>query len=323
MARDKRIDSIKGLLIVLVILGHVITTLDNFNHINHAVMGLIYIFHMPLFIIISGYLTKNPAEQSARDMWRGVGNIAITLIIFQALSVIRLYFQGSSLEWALKCFPYGVLWYILCLIYWRILLYYTPKALLKRPALYLGLALIVTLVSGFTHLGNYLALQRGLNFYFFFLLGYYYRQGQIPSRWWKANVLYAALIIVLLPIIFWLYPHCGNIMNGADRYTISDLPQKLMILTCSVSLSLLVFNLMREFKLFTHLGKDSLFYYLYHFFIISLLIKPAVTYFNLPNTLPFMLLHTVIIVAVIYLMGKVPLFRWLTGPYLKRGTPAK
>ena len=48
MARDKRIDSIKGLLIVLVILGHV----DNVNRINHAVMGLIYIFHMPLFIII-------------------------------------------------------------------------------------------------------------------------------------------------------------------------------------------------------------------------------------------------------------------------------
>ena len=85
MARDKRIDSIKGLLIVLVILGHVITTLDNVNRINHAVMGLIYIFHMPLFILISGYLTKNPSEQSARDMWSGVGSIAITLAIFQLL----------------------------------------------------------------------------------------------------------------------------------------------------------------------------------------------------------------------------------------------
>ena len=53
MARDLRIDSLKGLLIILVLLGHVITSVDNVNFINHAVMGLIYVFHMPLFILIS------------------------------------------------------------------------------------------------------------------------------------------------------------------------------------------------------------------------------------------------------------------------------
>ena len=79
---------------------------------------------------------------------------------------------------------------------------------------------------------------------------------------------------------------------------------------------------MREIKLFTHLGKDSLFYYLYHFFIISLIIKPIAAYSNFPSTLPFMLLYTAVIVAIIYLMGKVPFFRWLTRPFLKRGTKA-
>ena len=48
MVRDTRLDSIKGLLIILVILGHLIIALDNYNFINHSVMGLIYIFHMPL-----------------------------------------------------------------------------------------------------------------------------------------------------------------------------------------------------------------------------------------------------------------------------------
>ena len=45
MARENRIDAIKGLLIILVILGHTIIALDNENIINHGVMGLIYIFH--------------------------------------------------------------------------------------------------------------------------------------------------------------------------------------------------------------------------------------------------------------------------------------
>ena len=56
MARDNRIDSLKGLLIILVILGHVITSLDNVNVVNHAVMGFIYVFHMPLFILVSRHL---------------------------------------------------------------------------------------------------------------------------------------------------------------------------------------------------------------------------------------------------------------------------
>ena len=46
MARDIRLDSLKGLLIILVILGHVITDIGNKSLLNHGVMGIIYIFHM-------------------------------------------------------------------------------------------------------------------------------------------------------------------------------------------------------------------------------------------------------------------------------------
>ena len=77
MVRDTRLDSIKGLLIILVILGHLIIALDNYNFINHSVMGLIYIFHMPLFILISGYLTKHPDRQTPQQMWKSVGKILV------------------------------------------------------------------------------------------------------------------------------------------------------------------------------------------------------------------------------------------------------
>jgi len=314
MARDSRIDSIKGLLIILVILGHVITTLDNNNFINHGVMGLIYVFHMPLFILISGYLTKNPDQQSAQGMWKGVLRIFIPLVIFHVLSSIRVSLTGGSFRNAMIYFPYGVLWYLMCLIYWRVILYYTPRPLRQRPLLYLGIAFLVTMMCGFTKLGNILSIQRGLNFYTFFLLGYYYRQGQLSTRWWKANALHGILALVLLPTIFLLYPRCGNIMNGADYYTFKDLPEKFLIVTCSVAMSLLVFNLMREVKWLTSLGIDSLFYYLYHYFIIALVITPLVDYFNLPLTFPFILIYTAVIIAIIYLMGKIKIFRWLVHP---------
>ena len=112
MARDNRIDSIKGLLIILVILGHLIIALDNYNFINHCVMGFIYIFHMPLFILISGYVTKHPDNQQPRDMWKTVGNIMVTLIIFQFISSLRIYLYHGDVLTSLKGFPFGILWYL-------------------------------------------------------------------------------------------------------------------------------------------------------------------------------------------------------------------
>ena len=315
MARDLRIDSLKGLLIILVLLGHVITALDNVNFINHAVMGLIYVFHMPLFILISGYLTKNPAQQRPREMWSRVGNIFITLLVFQLLTSLRIYVRYNDSFITTFCnFPYGILWYLMCLIYWRILLYYTPKWLLNRPILYLAIAFVVSLLCGLSHMGNFLALQRALNFYFFFLLGYYFRQGSISTKWWNHNILHLVVAVVLLPLIFWLFPRCGNFMNGADHYTLVDLPQKAMILSCSLAMCLLVFNKMPQVNLLVNIGKDSLFYYLYHFHIIFLCLVPLIRNYSMPTTLPFVILYTMALLGIVYLMSRIKIFRWLLNP---------
>ena len=318
MARENRIDAIKGLLIILVILGHTIIALDNENVINHGVMGLIYIFHMPLFILISGYLTKHPSQQSASHMWRGVGRIAVTLVIFQVLVSIRVQCMGGHFLAAMAMFPFGILWYLMSLMCWRIMLFYTPRALLDRPWLYLGLALVVSLLIGLTHLGLFLSIQRTLNFYLFFLLGFYYKQGVTNTRLWHNNLLHALVVIGLLPLLFWLYPKCGNVMNGADYYGIKGLPEKIMVLTCSISMSLLVFNLMRDNKILRVVGKDSMFYYLYHMFISIALVIPIVKALDWPRTLPFIILYTLAAVAIMWGMSKIQFFRWLIHPTFKQ-----
>ena len=314
MARDTRIDSLKGFLIVLVILGHLITTIDNVNRVNHAVMGLIYIFHMPLFILISGYLTKSPEQQSVRDMWRGVGKIFITLIIFHFLSCMRVWLYVGNFLNVLKIFPFSELWYLLSLIFWRIILYYSPKSLLNRPILSLGIAVVVSMFSGLTHLGVFLSIQRTLNFFLFFLMGYYYRQGMLSTKWWNNNWLHGAVVVVLLPLIFWLFPHCGNVMNGADHYRLVDLPGKAMILTCSVAMSLLVLNLYRDIVWLREIGVKSLFYYVYHIHVVSIVIMPLVMERQSLHSFPFILLYTGVVVGILYLMSKVRFFNWLVQP---------
>lgn len=53
MQRDLTIDTLKGFLIILVILGHLIGSLNVYG--GDKIWNFIYTFHMPLFVLISGY----------------------------------------------------------------------------------------------------------------------------------------------------------------------------------------------------------------------------------------------------------------------------
>ena len=58
-ARDFHIDNIKGVLIFLVVLGHMLGYLqETHSAFATGVRTFIYFFHMPGFIFMSGYLAK-------------------------------------------------------------------------------------------------------------------------------------------------------------------------------------------------------------------------------------------------------------------------
>ena len=59
-------DTLKAMLIVLVVLGHTGTAMGN------KWLSVIYAFHMPLFIFISGYFSK---KQSLSLLEGGVINV--------------------------------------------------------------------------------------------------------------------------------------------------------------------------------------------------------------------------------------------------------
>lgn len=62
------IDNVKGIAILLVVLGHVIQFMycpSNFD--QNPVFRVIYSFHMPLFFILSGCVTKSIIYRSAAN----------------------------------------------------------------------------------------------------------------------------------------------------------------------------------------------------------------------------------------------------------------
>lgn len=65
------LDSLKGLLIIMVVIGHVIQ-FSNPDYQHDILFRFIYSFHMPLFLAISGYLTYKPKYDSVLIKKRAV-----------------------------------------------------------------------------------------------------------------------------------------------------------------------------------------------------------------------------------------------------------
>ena len=57
--RDYYLDNVKVILIFLVIFGHLVDKFADKNTIYNILYIVIYSFHMPLFIFVSGYFSKN------------------------------------------------------------------------------------------------------------------------------------------------------------------------------------------------------------------------------------------------------------------------
>lgn len=69
--RNMYLDIVKGVIIVLVVMGHSIqygngyVYLDGENFYDNSVFKFIYSFHMPIFMLVSGYLFNNSIEKYA------------------------------------------------------------------------------------------------------------------------------------------------------------------------------------------------------------------------------------------------------------------
>lgn len=96
MERDTRLDSIKFVLIFMVVLGHMVECGTN-DMWNTKVYTLIYSFHMPAFIYVSGYVFRRTTDM--RKFWKSILNMLLIYGIFQMLffgDPLRYYTGGVN-----------------------------------------------------------------------------------------------------------------------------------------------------------------------------------------------------------------------------------
>lgn len=108
------IDNLKGLLIILVVLGHSIQSIDpQFD--SNTLFRYIYAFHMPAFMFVSGYVSYKATME-----WRTIGKRARQLLVpflCWAVVVSLLSWDITKMWTIIKHPDYGGLWFLHALFF--------------------------------------------------------------------------------------------------------------------------------------------------------------------------------------------------------------
>ena len=129
--RDPYWDCLKTALIFLVILGHVIKYHIGNNSIGMGIYNSLYIFHMPLFIFISGRFSQ---KKSNKRYIISIIKFLETYIVFQLIITLLTdcIISHNGFSWSKFLFtPEWAMWYLLALACWRLLIFAIPEKWLK------------------------------------------------------------------------------------------------------------------------------------------------------------------------------------------------
>jgi len=158
-------DALKGLLIFLVVFAHFLYPFRGKIPIKYIV-DIIYFFHMPAFIFISGYFSKKENSSS----FRSIAKLILLYLLMNTPFVIYKAIRYQQFQWVT---PYYSSWYLLALIIWRVGIQFLRKIKIQPWRIIFG-SIVIALLAGFWNdINNVLSISRTIAFLPFFLLGYY------------------------------------------------------------------------------------------------------------------------------------------------------
>ncbi|MFI6808325.1 acyltransferase family protein [Streptomyces luteogriseus] len=272
--RDAFFDNAKYLAIVLVAMGHAWEPLKGDSRILEAAYQLVYAFHMPAFIIISGYFSRSFDMRPDR-LKRLITGVAVPYIIFEtAYPLFKRVIDNDPHQEISLLDPWYLTWFLVALFVWRLT---TPIwNLVRWPLpLALGLAMLATVTP---EIGDDLDLQRVLQFLPFFVLGLVMKPEHFHMvRTRAVRIASVPVFAAALAFSWWAVPR----MNTAWFYH-RDAAQELgapwwtgpvMVLAmfgCSLVLTACFFAWVpRRHMWFTALGAGTLYGYLLHGFLVK------------------------------------------------------
>lgn len=314
--RDERIDSVKYCLMVLVIVGHVFSQKLFYSTPGCSVVWKwIYMFHMPLFVFLSGYFSyKKDTTNFIHSCWK----LFEPLLIFQLLMRSIEYLSTDSFTWKDLLTPWWVLWYLCSLIYWRSLVQLMPDKLLRNVKVFFIFAFFVSIISGLLPINRFLSLQRTLSFFPFFFLGYSMKRRRlfISAKYKPFCFLFLALTIVL-PLFFSKY--LGDLNQAQPYDNIRDIFSRTFVFCLSFPMSVAFINLCPNTPWISRQGRFTLYFYICHALIIYFF-QVIICKYNLPTSLLAATIYSIVIIIGLGITSYLPGIKHFTNPsiFLKK-----
>lgn len=294
----------KFLLILFVVIANCIEPLIQQSAVFHSLYLGIYTFHIPMFVFVTGYFSKN-----FRLDVTGIKSLQMIFyhyLIFQSLYSLldALAFHAPGVRYSFFI-PYSLLWFLFSHFCWRLLLLLFIK--MQHP---LVVSVILGILVGYAPFsGTMLSFSRTLVFFPFFLAGYYFHLDMIPKQIFRMNKWLSAIgllgVLIFLNAIpldpKWLYSsftykELGSFYWYTGGYRLGVYALEIIASFCFLSF------VPRKPSILTEWGKYTVYVFLLH----ALITKTAISMglFSYVHTSTQMTLVLLLAVALTWLLSQ-------------------
>ena len=186
--RNLKLDNAKGILITLVVIGHMLLPIQGTTRGVTNFFYMIYTFHMPAFVFISGLLAQRIYTRVPKgrfNLRRWCSTLWLYLLFQFILFFSEIPAYGRTTRFPDFLHTSGAPWYLLALLLWYLMIpfFYAYRNFPYSLIAWILLT-IMSLAGGYlasgtlAGLGDFLALDRVIAFAPFFFAGYFI----VPER---------------------------------------------------------------------------------------------------------------------------------------------
>ena len=307
--RSYLIDNLKGLMIVFVVIGHFFDIWASKYFNIRFIYTFIYLFHMPCFVFISGYLTKDPEKSRGNAFEKLLVPYIVMSVLWKTyctiFSIVLHGYSSKLLSFSILNPAYG-LWYLQALFIWR---YFLKDILRIKYALWVSISLSL-LVGTVNEFGTVLSMSRVIVYLPFFLAGYYVRQNNYLPEMLSMPKKHAWVIVFITGCVALLLSLQSNSLfrylfyyNSYRLLGLNDVVgiiTRAMTLFVGLMMTAALFNILpdKETKL-VQVGRNSMVVYIGHFYIAYYFHN---MFYNL-NEFNILLLGSILIFITILLLS--------------------
>ncbi|RYM05765.1 acyltransferase [Sporolactobacillus sp. THM7-7] len=323
--RDSYFDNVKFFLILLVVFGHSLTNLKSEIQAISSLYTFIFLFHMPAFILISGYFSKH--FQRPGYVKKIIKKLAIPYIIFQIAYSAFFYIAGYEPNFSIPLTtPHWTLWFLVSMLCWKMMIIpFSRMGILGLPA-----AIAVGIAAGYVDfIGTLFSLSRTLVFFPFFYLGYLLRKEHFAVlRRVRVRIFALPFLVAIYSSCTFVFPESLQtwVLHNASYHALhlSNGTGGLIRLGIYTLTAATIFSFMslipKGRRSFTDLGRNTLYIYLLHgFFIKTIVLFPVYESIRKLYQYSFLLAASI---ALCYLLASRPVRRF-TGPIIEVKLPGR